>query len=453
MVEHLALPTLLTRLELDLAAEHVDGRLQVDDAGHRLVLPAHRPAVQRGGGDGLGARYGESGADAGSLVDRRGFAQRPGEPGEDLEQLVGHVGHEVRLLAQHCDLVLKLARVVRADLGAEPVLQRRDDAPAVGVVLGVGAGHDQDVERQPQHVPADLDVPLLHHVEHRDLDALGEVGKLVDGDDAAVAARDEAEVDRLGVAQPPALGHAHRVDVADEVGHGGVGRGELLGVTLLAVPPRDGQVVAELVGAAPALGGDGVERVLTELGPLDHRRPLVEQPDEGAQQTGLALTALAQQHHVVTREQRALQLRHHGVLEAVQPRPRVLAGGELGQQVGAQLLAQGALLVPRGTQLTGGRDLWRGGRTVVRRDVVRRAVRGGGLRIWTHFLTLTPDPGKRNPFGRVGARARRRRAPRLEPWLSVWTGPVRPSTTCACSSPSSRATTPTSRCTPTSPPP
>jgi hypothetical protein len=35
-------------------------------------------------------------------------------------------------------------------------------------------------------VPADLDVPLLHDVEHGDLDALGEVGQLVDGDDAAV---------------------------------------------------------------------------------------------------------------------------------------------------------------------------------------------------------------------------------------------------------------------------
>jgi hypothetical protein len=44
----------------------------------------------------------------------------------------------------------------------------------------------QHVEREPQDVAPDLDVALLHHVEHRHLDPLGEVGQLVDGHDAAV---------------------------------------------------------------------------------------------------------------------------------------------------------------------------------------------------------------------------------------------------------------------------
>ena len=165
--------------------------------------------------------------------------------------MVGHVGDEVGLLPDHRDLVLELGRVVGADLGAEAVLERGDDPAAVGVVLGVGAGHDEHVERQPQHVAADLDVALLHHVEHRDLDPLGEVGQLVDRDDAAVAARDQPEVDGLRVAERAALGDLHRVDVADQVGDAGVRRGELLGVPLVAVPPRDRQVVAEL-GRAPA---------------------------------------------------------------------------------------------------------------------------------------------------------------------------------------------------------
>ena len=174
------------------------------------------------------------------------LAQRAGEAGQDLDEVVGYVGDEVGLLADHRDLVLELDRVVRADLGAEPVLERRDDAAAVGVVLGVGAGDDEHVERQPQHVAADLDVALLHHVEHRHLDALGEVGQLVDRDDAAVGARDQAEVDGLGVTEAATLGDLHRVDVTDQVGHARVGRGQLLGVPLVAVPPLDREVVALL---------------------------------------------------------------------------------------------------------------------------------------------------------------------------------------------------------------
>ena len=134
-------------------------------------------------------------------------------------------------------LVVEVERVVRADLGAEAVLQRGDDAAAVGVVLRVGAGHEQHVERQPQRVAADLDVALLQHVEQRDLDALGEVGQLVDGEDAAVGARHQPVVHGLRVAERAALGHLDRVDVADEVADAGVGGGELLAVPLVAVLP------------------------------------------------------------------------------------------------------------------------------------------------------------------------------------------------------------------------
>ena len=201
VVEHLGLAALLAALELDLAAEHVDGGLEVDHAGDRLGLALDGRAVQRGRRDRLGAGDREAGGDAGALVDRARLAQRAGEAGEHLDEVVGYVGDQVGLLADHRDLVLELGRVVRADLGAEAVLERGDDAAAVGVVLGVGARDDEHVERQPQHVAADLDVALLHHVEHRDLDPLGEVGQLVDRDDAAVAARDQPEVDGLGVTE------------------------------------------------------------------------------------------------------------------------------------------------------------------------------------------------------------------------------------------------------------
>ena len=161
----------------------------------------------------------------------------------------------MRLLRDDADLGVQLQRVVGADLGAEPVLERGDDAAAVGVVLGVGAGDHQHVQRQPQRVAADLDVALLHDVEHRHLDALGEVGQLVDRDDAAVRPRDQPVGDGLGIAEAAALGDLDRVDVTDQVGDAGVRGGQLLGVALAAVLPGDRQVVAEPArpaGSTPA---------------------------------------------------------------------------------------------------------------------------------------------------------------------------------------------------------
>ena len=253
--------------------------------------------------------------------------------------MVRHLGNQRRLLADDRDLVGQLRRVVRADLGPEPVLQRRDDPPAVGVVLRVRGGHDEHVERQPQHVPADLDVPLLHHVQHRDLDALGEVGQLVDGDDAPVPARDQAEVDGLGVAQRAPFGDLHRVHVADEVRDARVRRRELLDVPLVAVAPPHRERVTVLGRPSAAGGGDRLVRVLPELGALDHRGPLVEQPDQGAQEPRLALSALAQEHDVVPRDQRPFQLRDHGVVEAVDARPGIATLAEGRQEVAAQLVA------------------------------------------------------------------------------------------------------------------
>ena len=258
---------------------------------------------------------------------------------------------EVGLLQDHRHLVLELDRVVRADLGAEAVLERRDDPAAVGVVLGVRAGDHEGVQRQPEHVAADLDVALLHHVEHRHLDPLGQVGQLVDRDDAPVGAGDQAEVDGLGVAEAAPLGHLHRVDVTDQVGHARVGRGQLLGVPVVAVAPVDPEVVALLDGAALRGVRDRLVGVLPQLGAGDHRRPLVEQPDQGAQQSRLALSALTQQHHVVAGEQRPLELRDDGGLEPVQPGPRIATLTQGVEQVVAQLLAERLQLVAAGAQL------------------------------------------------------------------------------------------------------
>ena len=238
-----------------------------------------------------------------------------------------------------------------ADLGAEPVLQRGDDPAAVGVVLGVGRGHQQHVERQPQRVAADLDVALLHHVQQRDLDALGEVGQLVDRDDAAVRPRDQAEVDGLRVAEAAALGDLHRVDVADQVADG---RCPGWRASRRTAQTRCRQATGRSSPSSAARRRDagviGSSGCSPQLGALDHRGPLVEQADQGAQQPGLALAALAEQYDVVPGEQRALELREHGAVEADDAGPRVAPRAQRREQVVADLGLDAARQVAGGTQ-------------------------------------------------------------------------------------------------------
>ena len=167
-----------------------------------------------------------------------------------------------RLLLHDAGLGLDVERVVRADLAAEAVLQRGDDAAAVRVVLRVGGGDEHEIERQADLVAAHLHVALFEHVQETDLDALGEVGQLVDGEDAAVRAGDEPVVQGQLVGEVAALGHLDGVDLADQVGDRGVGGRELLAEAIVAVHPVDRRVVAALSasGHARAATRGGTDR-------------------------------------------------------------------------------------------------------------------------------------------------------------------------------------------------
>jgi len=92
--------------------------------------------------------------------------------------------------------------------------------------------------------------------------------------------------------------------------------------------------------------------VLPQLRSVDHRGPLVEQANHRTQQPGLALPALAQQDDVVTGDQGPFQLWQHGAAEAVHAGPRVLAGGQLGEQVVADLGVQVPVHVAGRAQFT-----------------------------------------------------------------------------------------------------
>src|SRR6185437_10821312 len=360
--EDLFLPALLADLEFDLAAQRAHDGGQVAHPGDRRVarrLGERRPAY-RGRRRALRRGDGEPGGDTGTRVYHGRLADGPGEPRDHLHQVLGKLGGgpDVGFLPDQGELVGQRQRVMGADLRAEPVLERRDDASPVGVVLRVRAGHEQHVERQPQGVAADADVALLEHVEQRHLDPLGQVGQLVQGKDATVGPGDQAEVNGLRVAQGASLGHLDRVDVADQVADAGVRGGELLAVPLVPVPPADGQFVTQLGGEAAAPRTGRLVRVVVDLAALDRGRPLVEQAAQGADQPGLTLAALAEQDDVVPGDQGALEVRQDGLAEPDDAGKGILPRPQHGEQVMPYLLLDTAVLVAAGAQLAEGDRGW-----------------------------------------------------------------------------------------------
>src|ERR1017187_3272790 len=99
------------------------------------------------------------------------------------------------------------------------------------------------------------------------------------------------------------------------------------------VPPATRRLVAELPRQPAAPAADRGDRMVVDLAAGDHRRPLVEQAGQGADQPGLALAALAEQDNVVTGDQRPLQVREYGIAESEDAGKRIAAGPQPGQQV------------------------------------------------------------------------------------------------------------------------
>ena len=108
-------------------------------------------------------------------------------------------GHRkiARLLQGNRDFSCDRERIMGANLRTETILQWRNEPTAVCVVVGVGRREQQHIERKPKFEATDLHVALFKNVQQTDLDAFGKVGKFVNGENAAVGAGDETEVNGL----------------------------------------------------------------------------------------------------------------------------------------------------------------------------------------------------------------------------------------------------------------
>ncbi len=230
--------------------------MQIADARHDLVLLAAQRALLGITDQALVVVDRDAHADAGGLIDLVGLARLEGQVAEDLLQEARHfdlaaalMGRR-RFLLHDGDLVVDVLRIMGADLHVEAVLERRDDPAAAGVVLRVGAGDDDDVERQANLVAFDLDVFFFHQIEQPDLHFFRQVGQLVDGEDAAIGARHETVVDGFLVGEIAALGDLDRIDFADQIGDRDVRRRQLLAVAAVAIDPLERQRVAQSSAAS-----------------------------------------------------------------------------------------------------------------------------------------------------------------------------------------------------------
>src|SRR5579885_202071 len=301
-------------IQFDLAAGRSNSRWQVADARHSLMLVepdsppdgvAHHILV-------VGNR--DAHAHAGALADVLAFARQMRDLRNDLLHVLGiaglqAVGDETGAFGFHdSDLVVDLAWIVRANLGAAAVFERRDNAPAIRIVFGVGAGNDIHVQRQPHFIAANLYIALFHNIQQADLDALGQIGQFVDAEDAPVGAWDQAVVDGQFVGQIATLGHANGVHFADQVRDGDVRRCQLFAIAPVAANPGDSHIIALFFDLDAAGFANRGVRIVVDLAACNNGHFLIQQIDEAARNAGFCLAALSQEDDVLLREDGVLDL-------------------------------------------------------------------------------------------------------------------------------------------------
>ena len=146
----------------------------------------------------------------------------------------------------------------------------------------------------------------------------GEIGELIDGEDAAIGAWEKTIVDCEFVGKiAPAAGGADGIDVADDVGHGDIGRGQFFDETIFARHPGDGRAVP-LGGDFFAAGAaDGLEGIVIDFTASDDGHFRVQEIDEAAQNTAFGLTPEAEKNKIVAGKQGVDDLRNDGVFVAM----------------------------------------------------------------------------------------------------------------------------------------
>ena len=167
--------------------------------GTTSASPLHEGAALGVGNHQLHGGDGQALAHAAALVHFLVFARGEGHLLHNLAHVLRNFDRRLAalgpsLLRGDGDALFQRLRIVRANLRADAVLERRDDFAARRVVLRIGAEDQRHIQLHAHRIAFDLHVALLHDVEQRHLNFAGKVGQLVDGEEAAIGAGQQAIV-------------------------------------------------------------------------------------------------------------------------------------------------------------------------------------------------------------------------------------------------------------------
>jgi hypothetical protein len=189
-----------------------------------------------------------------------------------------------------------------------------------------------------------VDVALLKDVEEAHLDFARQIRQLVDGEDAAVGARQQAVMHRQLVRElQPGACRLDRIDVADHVGDGHVGRRQLLHVAGVALEPGNRRPIAGLGHLGAARAADRLERVVVDLARRHHGNHVVEQRHQRAQEARLGLATKTEQDEMVPGQQRVDELGQHRVVVADDAGKERASGAQFLDQVVTHLFVHVAV--------------------------------------------------------------------------------------------------------------
>src|SRR6266481_844818 len=340
--------------ELHFSGDGGERSIDIGDAGDDgffagaggAMLGATDEAFHRGDGETL--------ADAGAAVHALVLARLEGDFFDDLAQVMrdfdffAGVAGDPGFLRGDGHAFFYGGGIVRANFCADTVFERRDDFSAGGVVLGIGGEDEEHVEREADRITLNLDVAFLHDVEEADLNFSGEIGELVDGEDAAIGAGEKTVVDSEFVGKIAAAARgADGIDVADDVGHGDIGRGKFFDETIFARHPGDRRVVAISGNCFAACTADRLERIVIDFAAGDDGHLGVEEVDEPTQDAALGLAAESEKNEIVAREQSVDDLRNDGVFVAVDARKQRFAFFDGAKEIAADFVFHGDGGAPR----------------------------------------------------------------------------------------------------------
>ena len=332
--------------QFEFAGDGRQGRVDVADARNDDSFPMSKCAPLGVRDHVLGGGNREALAHARALINFFVFPSKEGDPLDHLLHVFGNLqtgamALDPGFLCGDGDAFFDRRGIVSADFRTDAVFQRRNDLAAGGVVLGIGAEDDGDIERQADGISLNLHVAFLHDVEQADLNLSRQIGQFVDGEDAAVGAGQQAVVHgELAGEFVSAARRFDRIDVADQVGDGHVGRGQLFHVAMLGSQPGNRRGVFLPGNQFLATLADGRVRVVVNLTARDIGQLGVEQARQGAQDAAFRLSAQPEQNEVMPRQDSVHNLGHHGVVVADDPRKNgaVTKIAQPSHQVLAQLI-------------------------------------------------------------------------------------------------------------------